>query len=104
MDQHSSDLPPTAWQLTLDDATQESKGQPSSNPYVVEKELQGCFNGIRIVGEIDLSEAGPVYSQASEVVGKIVQQGKPARLKGYPAATAIFLTAEGARGYDEGTF
>ncbi|MCY4164419.1 MAG: hypothetical protein OXE93_09460, partial [bacterium] len=104
MDQQSGDLPPPAWQPTLDDATQESKGQPNSNPYVVEKELQGCFNGIRIVGEIDLSEAGPVYSQASEVVRKIVQQGKPASLKGYPAATAIFLTAEGARGYDEGTF
>ncbi len=104
MDQQSGDLPPPAWQPTLDDATQESKGQPSSNPYVVEKELRGYFNGIRIVGEIDLSEAGPVYSKAKEVVKKIVERGKPARLKGYPAATAIFLTAEGARGYDEGTF
>ena len=82
----------------------DTAGQHSGNPYVAEKELRGCFNGIRIVGEIDLSQTGPVYEKAKEVVRKVVQHGSPTRLNQYPASTVIFLTAEGARGYDEGTF
>ena len=79
-------------------------GQRGDNPVVVEEELQRCFNGIRIVGEIDLSQTGPVYEKAKEVVRKVVQHSRPTRLNQYPASTVIFLTAEGARGYDEGTF
>ena len=81
-----------------------SVGQRSGNPYVVEKELQSHFGGIRIVGEIDLSENGPVYGKAKDVVCKILQYNSPTKLNEYPASTAIFLTAEGTRGYDEGTF
>lgn len=93
-------------EMVLGDASSHegAAGHQGGNPYLLEKELQSHFGGIRIVGEIDLSEAGPVYEKAREVVQKIVENGNLARLSQYPASTAIFLTAEGTRGYDEGTF
>ena len=78
--------------------------QSIDNPYFVERELRRHFDGIRIVSELDLSADGSIFEMAREVVLKVAQHGAPDRLKRYPASTAAFLAAEGARCYDEGTF
>ena len=78
--------------------------QSIDNPYFVERELRRHFDGIRIVSELDLSADGSIFEMARDVVLKVVQHGAPDRLKRYPASTAAFLAAEGARCYDEGTF
>lgn len=76
----------------------------TDNPYFVERELRRHFDGIRIVSELDLSADGSIFEMARDVVLKVAQHGAPDRLQRYPASTAAFLAAEGARCYDDGTF
>ncbi|WP_419552288.1 hypothetical protein [Candidatus Poriferisodalis sp.] len=86
------------------DDEQQAPRQSTDNPYFVERELRRHFDGIRIVSELDLSADGSILKRARDVVLKVAQHGVPDRLKRYPASTAAFLAAEGARCYDEGTF
>lgn len=86
------------------DDEQQAPLQSTDNPYFVERELRSHFEGIRIVSELDLSADGPILKKARHVVQKVAQHRAPDRLRSYPASTAAFLAAEGARCYDEGTF
>ena len=86
------------------DSERQAERQVSDNPYFVEHELRRHFDGIRIVSELDLSADGSILESARDVVLRVAQHGAPNRLRSYPASTAVFLAAEGARCYDEGTF
>lgn len=86
------------------DNERQAEGQVTDNPYFVEQELRRHFDGIRIVSELDLSADGSIFESARDVVLRVAQHGVPNRLRSYPASTAVFLAAEGARCYDEGTF
>ena len=74
------------------------------NPVVVENHLCTMLNGRRLVGELDLSPDGEVFQMARRVFILITKDGNFSSLKHYPAVTAVFLSGEGGRSYDEGTF
>lgn len=73
------------------DYERQAERQVTDNPYVVEHELRRHFDGIRIVGELDLSADGSIFESARDVVLRVAQHGVPNRLKSYPASTAVFL-------------
>lgn len=76
-----------------------------TNPFETERILRDRLRGVRLVGELDLSHQHANYAMARSVVlGATRATGDYNRLHRYPAATAVFLAAEGAQIYDEGTF
>ena len=83
----------------------DSEGWDPTNPFETEKILGEHLRGVRLVGELDLSQEQGIFAMAQSVVlGATRATGDYRRLNRYPAATAVFLAAEGTRAYDEGTF
>ena len=74
------------------------------NPVVVENRLRAMLSGRRLVGELDLSPDGEVFQMARRVFILVTRDGNYSSLKHHPAVTAVFLSGEGGRNYDEGTF
>lgn len=69
-----------------------------------ESALRECLRSVRLVGELDLSPGNRIYQMARIVVEEATRFGDYSRLNRYPAATVVFLVAEGARRYDAGRF
>ncbi len=79
-------------------------GWDRTNHIDTESRLQELLRGKRLVGELDLSPGGRALEMAEWVFNGVTRTGDYGRLKQYPAATAVFLAAEGGRCYDDGTF
>lgn len=71
----------------------------------IETELRPLLRDIRLLAELDLSLSGTIYEKARHAVSRVVSVGMIDFLStGCPAATAIFLVAEGVHKYEGGTF
>ena len=69
-----------------------------------EHALREALVGVRLVGEINLSQKHRNYQTARRVVRSATRSNNYRKLSKYPAATAVFLVSEGTVGYEEGTF
>ena len=69
-----------------------------------ENALREALVGVRLVGEINLSQKHRNYQMARSVVRSATRSNNYRKLSEYPAATAVFLVSEGTVGYEEGTF
>ena len=79
-------------------------GWDRTNHFDTESQLREMLSGKRLVGELDLSPGGRALKMAEWVFNGVTRTGAYERLRQYPAATAVFLAAEGGRCYDDGTF
>ena len=79
-------------------------GWDRTNHFDTECRLREMLRGKRLVGELDLSPGGRALEMAEWVFNGVTRTGDYGRLRQYPAATAVFLAAEGGRCYDDGTF
>ena len=95
----------TAEELPGDGAQHEAASAwDQTNHFDTERRLREMVQGKRLVGELDLSPGGRALEMAEWVFNGVTRTGDYERLRHYPAATAVFLAAEGGRCYDDGTF
>ncbi len=69
-----------------------------------ERHLREALRHCRLVGELDLSHDQPLFQMAQWVFEGATRAGNYSGLWKYPAATAIYLVAQGRNCYNEGTF
>ena len=79
-------------------------GWDQTNPIETEARLRELLSDKRLVGELDLSPDGSTFQSARWVFLGATRTRDYARLRHYPAVTAVFLAGEGSRCYDDGTF
>ena len=75
------------------------------NPLHLEQAIRSNFEGITLVGELDLSPDSELYLQAQSVVRRALGKGQLDSLAAtYPAALITFLVAEGIYRYRGGAY
>lgn len=76
-----------------------------AGPSTIEHSLRPFLSGVRLVGELDLTIEGEVYSRAKRACDLVVQRRDFQSLsRTCPASLLIFLVAEGRYRYQEGNF
>ncbi|MCQ3814794.1 MAG: hypothetical protein KTU85_10335, partial [Acidimicrobiia bacterium] len=76
---------------------------PAERPLETERRLRQMLQGKRLVGELDLSPDGSAYEMAEQVYSRVNASGNFWAGR-YSASVVVFLVANGARCYDDGTF
>ena len=78
---------------------------PWRSPRSLEGELRPLLRDVRLIAELDLSLSSTVYERARRAFERLISLGMIDSLSIVcPAATAIFLVAEGVHRYQGGTF
>ncbi|MCQ3805897.1 MAG: hypothetical protein KTV16_01210, partial [Acidimicrobiia bacterium] len=92
---------PTQDRTTATTAT--GADNPAERPLETERRLRQMLQGKRLVGELDLSPDGSAYEMAEQVFSRVNASGNFWAGR-YSASVVVFLVANGARCYDDGTF